>query len=300
MPTENPLAGKTALLTGATSGIGLRTLFLLAEQNVRILAIARDPLAWQRVERQLLRQIPGAQLAFFLVDLSLQKDTKRVAQEVGCYLDNQGLGLNLVLHVAGVYSSRQLTSEGIEVTLAVNHLAPFILNYELLPLIQRAKSRIITVTSASHHRTWLRPGHLNADCSIQGLWAYKLSKLANILATAEFNRRYAAPEPMALLLDPGLVNTDIGCKSTNLIERFIWDRRQRLGVDPQVPAHELVQLASLDYIPAKNEFYWHRGQPVTPSRVALDPVKALQVWRASCALCNIDLESNDEKKWNRL
>lgn len=292
------LTGKTALVTGATSGIGLQTLNVLARSGVEILAVGRDQQRCQDTARHLRTALPGAKLTFFVADLSLQREVRRLIREIQVFLDYRTSALDYIFHIAGVYSSHRLSSEGIELSLATNHLAPFILNLNLYPYLQQTRGRIITVTSHAHFRTWLRPNHMNADCTIHGLWAYKISKLAGILTNMEFNRCYRPLGITALLLDPGLVNTDIGCKTATFVERTLWDRRQRHGVNPQVPAQALLQLAALPELPNGSIRYWRYGAWLAPSRAAQNPRLAIQVWRATCGLCGIALDSTEEAKWN--
>jgi NAD(P)-dependent dehydrogenase (short-subunit alcohol dehydrogenase family) len=121
---------------------------------------------------------------------------------------------DVLVNNAGLYSGRyRKTVDNIELTFAVNHLAPFLLTHELMPLLRAAPSaRVITVSSFSHYRTFLELQRLEAPRPYLGIWAYKVSKLANVLFSAELNRRIAGSPICAFAVDPGLVNTEIALK----------------------------------------------------------------------------------------
>lgn len=129
---------------------------------------------------------------------------------------------------------------------AVNHLAPFLLTMELLPLLDAAPGgRIITVSSGSHYNTRLNWQDIQLRRRYNPLRAYNQTKLANVLFTLEFNRRYASCSRMrAFAADPGLVNTEIGLKSNSFLARWVWDIRRRGGVTPEFAAQGLVVLAT--------------------------------------------------------
>jgi NAD(P)-dependent dehydrogenase (short-subunit alcohol dehydrogenase family) len=299
MRKERSLSGMTAVVTGATAGIGLETVECLARQGVWIFAVGRDPVRCREAERLVRLITPNARLRYLVADLSLQSEVRRLAAEIVRALDDAGHpGLDLLLHVAGTFSTGRKSSEGIEVTLAVNHLAPLLLSYQLLPRLQQVRGRIITVNSASHRRTWLRPEYLNQDCLLHGLWAYKVSKMANLLTSAEFNRRFGSTSVRMLCLDPGLVNTDIGCKRTSFLERFVWNRRKRHGVSPEVPARSLLQLAAVDILPPPEALYWYGDRPIAPSDKVHNHSLAISVWRESCSLCGITSKTKELATWN--
>ncbi|MHB1356679.1 MAG: SDR family NAD(P)-dependent oxidoreductase [Anaerolineae bacterium] len=299
MRKERSLHGMTAVVTGATAGIGLETVECLARQGVQIIAVGRDLQRGHEAERLVRLISPDVRLSYLVADLSLQSEVRRLAATIVRALDDAGHhGLDLLLNVAGTFSTGRTSSEGIELTLAVNHLAPLLLSYQLLPRLQQVRGRIITVNSASHRRTWLRPKYLNQDCLLHGLWAYKVSKLANLLTSAEFNRRFRSSGVRMLCLDPGLVNTDIGCKRTSFLERFVWNRRKRHGVSPELPARSLLQLAALDILPPPEAFYWRGERPIAPSDKVHNQPLALSVWRESCSLCGITSGTKELVTWN--
>ncbi|NMC84126.1 MAG: short-chain dehydrogenase, partial [Anaerolineaceae bacterium] len=119
------------------------------------------------------------------------------------------------------------------------------------------------------------------------LWAYKVSKLANVLFSAEFNRRHTGESPRAFAVDPGLVNTNIGFKGTGALARFVWRQRQKAGVDSSVPASTILFVAADPAAMQSEAVYWYLSAPQQPSRAASNPQLAAAVWQESARLCHL-------------
>ncbi len=283
---------KTAIVTGATSGIGFETALTLAGKGYGVIGIGRDQARCISAEDRIRGQVSGAVVKYFTADLSRQSQIRAVAAEIRQYLAEQGNSpLNFLVNNAGTFSDRFTSTEnGVETTLAVNHLAPFLLTFELLPLLAAAPAaRVITVSSESHRNTFMDFSYLKRPLIYVSLWAYKVSKLANVLFSAEFNRRMAGAGVRAYSVDPGLVNTDIGLKGTSGLSRWIWKLRQRAGTGADLPAATIAHLCEG---PADNPeaLYWRDSRPEQPARQALNERAAARLWNLSCELCGIEWE----------
>jgi NAD(P)-dependent dehydrogenase (short-subunit alcohol dehydrogenase family) len=127
-----------------------------------------------------------------------------------------------------------------------------------------------------------------------GLLAYAKSKLANVLFTTEFNRRYTGTRVHAFAVDPGLVKTDIASKGQPAFSRFIWKVRSSAGDDPAVPARTILYLASEPSIQNSPEVYWCHSRPKRCSRQAARADLARYLWEISLKLCGIfgELQEN--------
>lgn len=286
------MEGKTAVVTGATSGIGYETALTLVREGCRVIGIGRDPARCLAAEGRIRGQVSGAAVKFFTADLSRQSQVRAAAAAIRQYLAGQGNSpLDFLINNAGTFSDRFTpTEDGVETTLAVNHLAPFLLTYELLPLLAAAPAaRVITVSSESHRNTFMDFSYLKRPLIYVSLWAYKVSKLANVLFSAEFNRRMAGAGVRAYAVDPGLVNTDIGLKGTSGLSRWVWKMRQRSGTGADLPAATIAHLCEG---PADNPeaLYWRDSRPQQPARQALDKHDAARLWNLSCSLCGIQWE----------
>lgn len=284
-------SGKTAIITGASSGIGLYSLMGLARQGIYVIGVGHNADHCKEAEEKVRKEVPHAQVKYLLAELSLQREVKNLAAQIRRDLSEKGIaGLDVLINNAGIYSQKLTrTDEGIEKTLAVNHLTPFLLTHELLPQLEAAPfARVITVSSASHYHARIFPQRLNHPILYIGFLAYFSSKLANVLFTYELNRRLEGSSALALALDPGLVNTDIGLKEPGKLSQSFWRYRSIRGGPPEVPAKTAVFLGLDESIQDTQEYYWRDMKPKAPSRRAQDPNLARRLWEKSCQLCGID------------
>jgi NAD(P)-dependent dehydrogenase (short-subunit alcohol dehydrogenase family) len=295
MQSEQKLIGKKALVTGATSGIGLQTMRALAAEGADLIGVGRSALRCQAAREIILRDIPEARVLYLVADLAEMRQVRALAQQAQAALGaGQAMAaaapLDILVNNAGTYADRRrMTADGFEYTLAVNHFAPFLLTRLLYScLAASASGRVITVSSDSHLRTWLNTARMNRPWVYNGLWAYKQSKLANVLFTAEFNRRAQGSAVCAYAIDPGLVNTEIGLKGTGAFSRWVWRWRQRSGVAPETPARTILFLACAEPAPARSDVYWYDCRPKQPSRQALRTDLAAALWDTSSRACGLD------------
>ncbi len=288
MEENNCLDGKIVLITGATAGIGLEAARTFASRDAFVIGVGRSPERCRQAQEDILASLPNSQVRYLLADLSIQGEVRRLTENVAGVIKESGhIHLDLLINNAGAYSGHfQRTQDGIEYTFAVNHLAAFLLTHELAPLLAAAPSaRVLTLSSGSHRNTWLDLGYLNRPFPYIGLWAYKVTKLANVLFTLELNRRWADTGIRAFAVDPGLVNTEIGLKGTDWLTRTVWNQRRSAGTSPDVPVRTLLHLACLENAP--QEIYWYNSHPTHPSRQAMRPNLARKLWTLSEQMCGI-------------
>jgi len=228
----------TVVITGASSGIGLEIARALTGRGCNVLGIARSEANCNRAKERLLSENPDAKIVFFVADLMQQREVIRVADEISEYLNEKcNGGLYALINNAGCVRSWYMTTEeGYEQQFALNHLAGFLLTYKLLPALRKVNGRVIMTGSESHKGIRVRWDNVMLCRRYNPLTAYKQSKLCNILFAKGLNDRYAALGIRAYVVDPGLVNTDIGNKETGGLVNFIWSLRRRFGVTPDVPA----------------------------------------------------------------
>jgi NAD(P)-dependent dehydrogenase (short-subunit alcohol dehydrogenase family) len=288
---EQSLSGKTVVVTGATSGIGLATADLLASQGAYVIGVGRSVERCQQVERRLATAHPGGSVAYCVADLSLQSQVRELASQIrGKVNSNGATSLDGLVNNAGTFTYRlTLTAEGFEMQWAVNHLGAFLLTHELLPLLQAAPlARVVTVSSMSHYLGRMHWDDIQLRRRYNGLRAYRQTKLANVLFTLELNRRMGAQSNLrAFAADPGLVNTDIGAKGNPGFVGRIWKWRAASGVSPEESARGLAYLVSEPSIQDAPEIYWKHGAPKTPGKHALDGVSARRLWALSEQMCGI-------------
>lgn len=282
---------KTILVTGATSGIGYQAALDLVKAGATVLAVGRSPSRCQQARESILKICPEARIDFLIADLSVQTSVHQLADQVMKILDGNGnRALDVLYNNAGIYASRRtLTRDGIEMTFAVNHLAPFLLTQRLLPALQRAADgRVITTGSASHYQVSIYPSRPEKAPFFIGIQAYAISKLSNILFSFEFNRRVPTANLQAWVVDPGLVNTDIGLKDSGFLSSLVWRNRQKQGTSAEVPARTVHRLALAPRQEISDSLYWKDCEPKAPSRLSQNGDLARLLWEKSCHLTGIE------------
>ena len=280
--------GKTIVITGATSGIGLAAAKLFIEQGASVIGVGRSDFKINQANDYLLSDTIAGQLIFFKGDLGSQSQVSNLGKEIGnCIKQNFGEKLDVLVNNAGVYmQNKVITEDGIEYTFAVNHLASFLLSYALMPLLLKAdKGKIITISSYAHYNTPLCLKNIVNPHPYLGLLAYKQSKLCNVLFTRAINQMF--DQISAVAVDPGLVNTEIGSKNGKGLSDWVWRHRRHQGISPEDSAQAIVKLAFQSDNPKHNDHYFRRTQPKKPSKNAQNDRLAKQLWHLSNLVTNI-------------
>ncbi len=287
----SPFIAKTIIVTGATSGIGLATAEELVRQGADVIGVGRSVQRCRGAEQRLRSLNPAASVTYCTADLTLQTEVRRLAEAIRQITAGRGrAAVDGLVNNAGAFTYwLTLTAEGFETQWALHHLAPFLLTRELLPLLQAAPAgRIVTVSSGSHYNTSLNWTDIQLRRRYNGLQAYKQTKLANVLFTAELNRRLGAQSGVrAFAADPGLVNTEIGLKGTPGLVQWIWERRRAAGIPPAEAARGIIFLLGEPAIQDTRDLYWKHGKPQSPSRQALDRSAAERLWALSERMCGM-------------
>jgi NAD(P)-dependent dehydrogenase (short-subunit alcohol dehydrogenase family) len=291
MNTNFDLSGKTIVVTGASSGIGWRAALEFCRCGASVIGVGRDTERCVEARQKILTACPDAKIRYLLADLSRQSEVRWLADEIRLVLKETSCRLDVLVNNAGTFvDTLTLTEDGIEKTIAVNHLAPFLLTYLLLPELKaNPESRVLTVSSGSHYRTYINPARLRKPLVYNCLWAYKVSKLCNVLFSLELNEQTGWKAPIAFAIDPGLVNTEIGLKGTGSLVSLVWQMRQKSGVDVSVPAATILHAAANPEAANSKEVYWYLSAPRKASRNALNKKLAHALWLESCRLCHIDV-----------
>lgn len=291
MGSNYALSRKSAVVTGASSGIGLHSLIALVRAGAFGIGVGRDPQRCAQAQSQVEAACPDGRVRYLVADLSRQTEVRRLAVEIEALLDQNGFpSLDVLVNNAGTYAGkRAYTEDGVESMLAVNHLAPFLLTHLLLPRLTAAPAgRIITISSASHYHAILDIRRLNKPLLYFGYERYKVHKFANVLFTYELNRRLAGTRVRAFAVDPGLVDTDMGQKGTGLLASTFWKLRRRNGRPPEVPARTVLFLSSDASLQDSRDYYWRDCRPKQPDPRAERADLASDLWRISAKLCKLD------------
>lgn len=263
------MQGKAVLVTGATNGIGLVTARELAGAGAQVYIVGRDAGKTARVAAEV-----GA-AGTLIADLSELGQVRRAAAE---FRDREERLDVLVNNAGAYYARRQETREGTEMTWALNHLAPFLLTRELLPLLRRARdARVVTVSSEAHRFGRLRFDDPEFRRGYSGWGAYAQSKLANVLFANELARR--EPWLRSNSLHPGMVRTGFGHNNGGRVS-LLWRVVDRFAITPEEGALTTLRLAS-DPSLAVSGGYFSQERLTQPAKQARDDGAAARLWAMS-------------------
>lgn len=203
------LAGRTFLVTGGNAGVGYATAVDLARRGGRVHIAGRSKEKCEAAVASIKAETGSDQVFAVLLDLASLESVRAGAQAFLAL----GEPLHVLINNAGVAGQRGLTANGFELHFGVNHLGHFLLTQELLPLISESGpgARIVVVSSDSHYQA---PGIdfdklRSSTRSVTGLREYSVSKLANVLFSAELARRLSGTGVNTYCLHPGVVASEI-------------------------------------------------------------------------------------------
>lgn len=275
------VAGKRVIITGATGGIGLAAACELARRGARLSIVARsESRASAAVTRITAAGGAGTEVQVLNADLSSQASVRTLAAEI---LAGQPRIDVLINNAGAIYGSRQLTVDGLELTWAVNHLAPFLLTNLVLERIRAsAPARIITTSSGAHHGAQVPFDDMNAESGYRGrgFGRYGETKLGNILFTVELARRLEGMGVTANCFHPGFVASGFNRNNGGLMA-FGMSLARPFARSPEKGADTLVWLANSADVSAESGGYFANRQRRTPSAAAQDLTAARRLWEVS-------------------
>lgn len=274
--------GKTCLITGANAGIGKAAALGLARLGATVVLLCRSEARGRAALEEIERRSGNRALHLLVADLASQPEIRRVAGE---YLD-RFQRLDVLVNNAAVLAGqeRRLGEDGLELTFAVNHLAPFVLTGLLLDRLKAsAPARIVTVASGAHRRVPLDFEDLQNERDYSPFDAYCRSKLANVYFTYELARRLEGTGVTANCLHPGVVSTALFRDMKRWQRIAIWLGRPFL-LTPARGADTAVYLAASPDVAGVTGKYFEKREAVRSSPVSYDAELARRLWDASEAL----------------
>ena len=267
------------LLTGATRGIGRAAAIELARQGVEVGLVGRETERVKAVAREAKAVGGGAPVHEHVADLTLMSDVRALAGEVGERYEH----IDVLANNAGaLFGSRKETSEGLERTLALNHLAPFLLTNLLRGRMDGG--RVVTTASDAHKTGRLDLEDLQSERSYSAMRVYGTSKMCNILFTREMAKR--APELHANCFHPGVVRTGFG-KNENGLWKILTTLGSPFFRSPQRGARSLVWLAVSDDAAMLDGKYVVDEKVTNPNAQARDDTLAEGLWEHSAELVGL-------------
>lgn len=281
MIETNP--ARVVVVTGASSGIGLASAEAFAAAGWRVIGTGRDPARSSQGEAAIrAAAAPNARVDFLRADFSEMKDVKRVADEIGGLTDRVDV---LVNNAGGVRDAIYISNDGIEATFAANHLAPFLLTRELLPLLERASSdsargavRVIAVSSSAHeHIAGMNWNDLMFRDGPAGA-AYCQAKLANVLYTGELNRRASEMGIVAQAMHPGVVGSNFASHGGEEMQAYFATKDT---ASPQEAARTIFWLATSEEGGKQGGRYFYNLCEATVAPQGRDDAAAARLWTES-------------------
>lgn len=274
------MSERVVVITGASDGIGAAAARQLKSQRARVVIVGRSASKTKAVAAEL-------DSPYYLADFTKLEDVRRLASDLKRDLPRIDVLAN---NAGGIMGDRAVTADGYEMTMQVNHLAPFLLTNLLLNTLIASKASVIATSSTGHN--WggrLDLGDIDLEHGYSRMGAYGKSKLMNILFTKELHRRYHDQGISTAAFHPGVVRTnfssEFGGSASILYTSFL----KNLLTSPEKGADTLVWLATSE--PGKD---WQSGEYYTkrkvkePSKQAQDPRLAEDLWELSARLVGPD------------
>ncbi|XP_077411194.1 retinol dehydrogenase 12-like [Vanacampus margaritifer] len=278
------LDGKTAVITGANTGIGKETAKDLAARGARVILACRDMAKGEQAARDIMRDVSCAKVVARHLDLADTKSICQFAENVY----NTEKGLHYLINNAGVAMCAYATTvDGFETQFGVNHLGHFFLTFLLLDLLKHsAPSRVITLSSIAHTMGRIQFDDLGSENNYHPVRAYAQSKLANVLFTRELAKRTEALGVTAYSVDPGAVNTEIARHirrpMADVIQTF-----SRLIKTSAEGAYTTIYCVVTPDNELLNGGHYKDCAYSKGCRAGRDDGTALKLWAASCHLLGI-------------
>ncbi len=275
--------GKTCIITGATSGIGLAAAEALAATGASLALVGRDRARGEAALARMRAAFPGASATMHYADLSCMSEVRRLGAELLAAYQRIDV---LVNNAGALFQQREMTEDGLERTFALNHVAYFLLTQVLRDrLVASGPARVVSVASRAHERAnGLDFNDLNLERGYGGWKAYSRSKLANILFTRELARRLVGTGVTANCLHPGFVASRFGDNNRGLFRWGIGLAKRLTAVSETQGAKTIVYLARNPAVGETTGGYFADSRLATPSAAAQDDEAARRLWEISAKI----------------
>ncbi len=273
---------KTAIVTGANSGMGRATVAALTDKGYEVIMLCRSEQRGEEAFEALKSVNPDRSIKLMLCDLGNYTSIREFAEEFG----KLGKSLDVLVNNAGFISlDRQETDEGMERQFGINHLGHFLLTHLLLRYMKEG-SRIVVVASGAHKVGKIHFKDINLKHGYNVVTAYGQSKLANVLFTKEMARRLAPRGITINCCHPGAVATNMGVSRDTGFGKTITGLLRPFFQTPAEGARTAIYLATDPDVKTTGEYYY-RCQPAKTSKAAKDEALAKQLYHESMILTGL-------------
>src|SRR6266704_3065779 len=284
MPTvKSSMQGKICMVTGVNLGIGKAT--ALAQRGATVVMVCRDRARGEQARSEITTKSRNKAVDLLQADLSSQQSIRQLVKNVQHHYTH----LHVLINNAGAaFPGRRETVDGLEMTFAVNYLAPFLLTHVLLDVLKAsAPARIVNVSSESHQSSSIKMDDLQGMKGYRSLNTYGQSKLAVVMFTYELARRLEGTGVTVNCLHPGFVATNFGQSSTAPVIRTAVKFISRFGMSPEEGAKTSIYLASSPEVEGVTGTYFVKSIPKRSAAISYDESLQRQLWEQSAKLVNV-------------
>ncbi|MDQ6763334.1 MAG: SDR family oxidoreductase [Bacteroidota bacterium] len=275
------MKNKTVLITGATSGIGKITATELAKMGAHIILLARNKSKATQTKEEIVAACGHSNVDIFITDLSSLQDVRKVAQQINARHEK----IDVLINNAGLIlgSKREESVDGNELTLATNHLGPFLLTALLFDLVKKSEhGRVINLSSEAYKIGKADFENIQLTTGYSAMRAYGNSKLYNLLFTIELDRRLKEQgiHIHTNALHPGVVRTGFG-KSSNGLAGFIFKVFQPFFISAEKGAETSIYLATSAEGGKVSGKYFKNKKVANTSNKLANEENAKRLWETS-------------------
>ncbi len=280
--------GKVVLITGGASGIGKAAAVALAGMGAKVVVTGRSQERGEGAVEEIRRESGNTEVSLLLADLSVQSEVRRLAEE----FKSSQKRLDVLVNNVGLIESRRVeTADGIEKTLAVNHLAPFLLTNLLLEMLEEsAPSRIVTVSSSAEGFGKMDLEDLQSKRRYRAFPVYSKTKLANIMFTYELAERLRGTGVTANCMHPGTVNTGFASNGRSLFT-LLFRVFKPFMRSPEEGADTLIYLAASSDVEGMSGRYLADRKVRSSSKQSYDEDLREKLWEKSEELTGLKVEA---------
>jgi NAD(P)-dependent dehydrogenase (short-subunit alcohol dehydrogenase family) len=274
---------RICLVTGGTSGIGFETARGIARHGLTVVVVGRSLERSRAATDRIRGESANPHVDFLLADLSVQADVRRLA---AAFRERYSELHVLVNNAGGMFLNGQTSPDGLEMTLALNHLAGYLLTRLLLDLLKAsAPARVVNVASVAHVGARIDFSNLRFG----GWGGYKRSKLANVLFTYELARRLEGTGVTANSLHPGLVASGFGMNNRGLFP-LIKPLVDCVAVTNEEGARTSIHLACSAEVGGVTGKYFVKCRPRRSSGASYDRAAAARLWEMSAGMTGLPID----------
>ena len=294
------LDGKTAIVTGANTGVGKETVVDLVRRGARVIMACRSLKKGEAAKKDVIEKTGSNNVIVKHLDLASLRSVRAFAEDI----NKNEARLDILVNNAGAINAKEFTKteDGFEMTMGVNHLGHFLLTNLLVNLLKKsAPSRVVVVSSRAHHEflKWLTGTKLGldyekftSDISYVGNVAYEESKLANVLFTRELARRLKGTGVTANSLHPGTFSSELQSSYPTWFRYTFKILTRIFGKTVEEGAQTQIYLAVSEEVEGVTGLYFADCKETEPSKNAQDDVVAKKLWEVSAKL--VGLNANEQ------